>query len=122
MLLDNWALLFAQKTALKNKVPLHVCFCVMPCFLNASIRYYKFLLEGLMEIEKECKSLNINFHLLHGEPSASILKFVEKYKIGAVITDFYPLRLPMSWIDDIQKGLHKDIPICQVNTFTQLII
>ncbi|KAK9298414.1 hypothetical protein QLX08_008211 [Tetragonisca angustula] len=112
---DNWALLFAQKIALKNDVPLHICFCIMPNFLNASIRYYKFLLKGLLEIEKECKQLKINFHLLHGEPNMSILKFVKMYNIGAVIVDFYPLKLPMYWVDNVQKNLPKNIPICQVD-------
>ncbi|XP_043787123.1 deoxyribodipyrimidine photo-lyase-like isoform X2 [Apis laboriosa] len=79
---DNWALLFAQKTALKNNVPLHICFCIMSNFLNASIRYYKFLLKGLEEIEKEY---------------------------------FYPLKLPMLWIDNVKKNLPKDVPICQVD-------
>ncbi|XP_043787122.1 deoxyribodipyrimidine photo-lyase-like isoform X1 [Apis laboriosa] len=112
---DNWALLFAQKTALKNNVPLHICFCIMSNFLNASIRYYKFLLKGLEEIEKECKKLNINFHLLYGEPNISILKFIKIYNMGAVITDFYPLKLPMLWIDNVKKNLPKDVPICQVD-------
>lgn len=88
----------------------------MPSFLNASMRYYKFLLKGLMEIEKECKQLNLNFHLLHGEPNESILKFVKTYNMGAVIVDFYPLKLPMSWIDNVQKNLPGDVPIYQVNT------
>lgn len=108
-------MLLAQKTALKNNVPLHICFCIIPSFLNASIRYYKFLLKGLMQLEKECQELDINFHLLKGEPGVSILNFVKTYKMGAVITDFYPLKLPMSWIDDVQKNLPEDIPFCQVN-------
>ncbi|XP_043263264.1 deoxyribodipyrimidine photo-lyase-like isoform X1 [Colletes gigas] len=112
---DNWALLFAQKTALKNNVPLHVCFCIMPSFLDASIRYYKFLLKGLEKVEEECKTLNINFHLLHGEPNIGILKFVKTFNMGAVITDFCPLKLPMSWINDLQNNLPKDVPICQVD-------
>ncbi|XP_071858301.1 deoxyribodipyrimidine photo-lyase isoform X3 [Bombus fervidus] len=112
---DNWALLFAQKIAVKSNVPLHICFCIMPSFLNASMRYYKFLLKGLMEIEGECKQLNLNFHLLHGEPNESILKFVKTYNMGAVIVDFYPLKLPMSWIDNVQKNLPEDVPICQID-------
>nr|XP_012148996.1 PREDICTED: deoxyribodipyrimidine photo-lyase-like isoform X2 [Megachile rotundata] len=112
---DNWALLFAQRTALKNNVPLHICFCIMPSFLYASIRYYKFLLKGLMKVEEECKNLNINFHLLNGEPNMSILKFVKAHRMGAVIADFNPLRLPMSWINDLQKDLPEYIPFCQVD-------
>lgn len=40
---DNWAFLFAQKLAMKNRVPLHVCFCLLPKFLDANTRHYKFL-------------------------------------------------------------------------------
>ncbi|XP_076247501.1 deoxyribodipyrimidine photo-lyase [Calliopsis andreniformis] len=112
---DNWALLFAQKTALKNKIPLHICFWLMPNFLDASIRYYKFLLKGLMEVEQECATLNIKFHLLLGESHTTILEFIKKYEMGAVVTDFYPLKLPMSRLEDIQNNLPKDIPICQVD-------
>ncbi|KZC07424.1 Deoxyribodipyrimidine photo-lyase, partial [Dufourea novaeangliae] len=111
---DNWALLFAQRTALKNKVPFHICFCIMPKFLEASMRHYKFLLQGLQEIEEECKSLNINFQLLYGEPNVAIVKFVKMYRIGAIIADFHPLKLPMSWISDVQSNL-PDVPICQVD-------
>ncbi|XP_031847830.1 deoxyribodipyrimidine photo-lyase [Nomia melanderi] len=112
---DNWALLFAQRTALKNKLPLHICFCIMPNFLGASMRHYKFLLQGLKEIEAECKTLNINFHLLHGEPNVSIIEFVKTYQMGAVIADFCPLKLPMSWINDVQNNLPVDVPFCQVD-------
>lgn len=43
---DNWSLLFAQKLALKNKIPLYVFFFLVPSFLEASLRHYKFLLIG----------------------------------------------------------------------------
>ncbi|XP_058798380.1 deoxyribodipyrimidine photo-lyase [Phymastichus coffea] len=112
---DNWALLFAQKTALKNKVPLHVCFCILPKFLDATLRHYKFLLEALKEVDKDCQALNINFHLLHGEPNNVIVDFVKKYKMGALVADFFPLRLPLHWVDDIKKQLPIDVPFCQVD-------
>ena len=43
---DNWAFLFAQKLALKNKVPLHVCFCLIAKYLDASVRQFDFLVKG----------------------------------------------------------------------------
>lgn len=43
---DNWAFLFAQKLALKNEVPLHVCFCLIAKYLDASVRQFHFLLKG----------------------------------------------------------------------------
>lgn len=48
---DNWALICAQKFALKLKLPLHVCFCLTPKFLNASLRQFHFLLEGLKAVK-----------------------------------------------------------------------
>lgn len=98
-------------------MPLHVCFCILPKFLDATIRHYKFLLKNLQQVEEECKSLNINFSLLHGEPNSVILEFVQKYKMGAVITDFFPLRLPMFWVEDLKKKLPENVPFCQVNLF-----
>lgn len=43
---DNWAFLFAQKLALKNEVPLHVCFCLISKYLDASLRQFHFLVKG----------------------------------------------------------------------------
>ncbi|XP_066602379.1 deoxyribodipyrimidine photo-lyase-like [Prorops nasuta] len=112
---DNWAFLFAQKIAIKHQVPLHVCFCILPKFLESTLRHYKFLIKGLKEVEAECKELNINFHLLQGEPNTVILQFVQKYNMGAVITDFFPLKIPLFWVNDLKEKLPRDIPICQVD-------
>jgi len=43
---DNWALLYAQRLALREKVPLYVCFCLVPKFLQATLRQYGFMLRG----------------------------------------------------------------------------
>ena len=59
MFADNWALLYAQRTALKLEVPLHVCFCLVPKFLDATIRHYDFMLSGLQQVEKVSKSQNM---------------------------------------------------------------
>nr|XP_009680452.1 PREDICTED: deoxyribodipyrimidine photo-lyase-like isoform X2 [Struthio camelus australis] len=49
---DNWAFLYAQRLALKQELPLHVCFCLVPKFLDATIRHYGFMLRGLQEVAK----------------------------------------------------------------------
>ncbi|KAI1235905.1 Deoxyribodipyrimidine photo-lyase, partial [Lamprotornis superbus] len=46
----NWAFLYAQRLALKQELPLHVCFCLVPRFLEATIRHYGFMLRGLQEV------------------------------------------------------------------------
>lgn len=47
---DNWAFLYAQRLALKQELPLRVCFCLVPKFLDATIRHYDFMLKGLQEM------------------------------------------------------------------------
>lgn len=49
---DNWAFLYAQRLALKQELPLRVCFCLVPKFLGATIRHYGFMLRGLQEVSK----------------------------------------------------------------------
>ncbi|XP_014222087.1 deoxyribodipyrimidine photo-lyase [Trichogramma pretiosum] len=113
---DNWSFLFAQKLALKNKLPLHVCYCILPKFLDATLRHYKFLLESLQEVDKDCLELNINFHLLLGEPHDVVVDIVKKYKIGGLVVDFFPLRKPRFWLSEIQKRIPKDVPVCQIDS------
>lgn len=112
---DNWAFLFAQKLALKNEVSLHVCFCLVPKFLEATIRHYKFLLNGLKEVEQECRTLNISFHLLIGDAAIKIPKFVKDHEIGAVVCDFSPLRVSLKWVDDVKQKLPTSVPLVQVD-------
>lgn len=112
---DNWALLYAQKLALKNQVPLHICFCYVTKFLDAPLRHYKFLLGGLSEVATECQSLNIQFHMLEGEASKRIPKFITDHNIGGIVCDLWPLRLPCKWLDDLLVKLPASIAVCQVD-------
>lgn len=112
--IDNWAFLFAQKLALKNKVPLHVCYCILPKFLDATLRHYKFLVESLEEVSNDCKDLNINFHLLHGVPDTVVVDLVKNNKIGGLVIDFFPLRTPMAWVEEVKNKIPDDVPLCQV--------
>jgi deoxyribodipyrimidine photo-lyase len=110
---DNWAMLYAQRLALKQQLPLHVAFCLVPTFLAAPLRAYRFMLNGLKEVEKECRQLNIVFHLLTGHAENVLPKFVETYKVGTIITDFSPLRVPRQWVENVGKKI-TTIPLVQV--------
>ncbi|KAM9316567.1 deoxyribodipyrimidine photo-lyase-like [Gastrophryne carolinensis] len=112
---DNWAFLYAQRLALKQKLPLHVVFCLVPKFLEATIRHYGFMLKGLKEVAEDCKDLNIPFHLLVGYAKDVLPGFVKEHKIGGVIADFAPLRVPMQWVKDVSQNLPKDVPLVQVD-------
>lgn len=87
----------------------------MPKFLDATIRHYKFLLNGLKEVERECTSLDISFHLLIGTAATTIPKFVKDNRIGAVVVDFSPLRIPLQWVDDVLHKLPKSVALVQVD-------
>ncbi|XP_026577470.1 deoxyribodipyrimidine photo-lyase-like isoform X1 [Pseudonaja textilis] len=122
---DNWAFLYAQRLALKQRLPLHVCFCLVPKFLDATIRHFGFMLRGLEEVAEvlalgvgwgeECRLLDIPFHLLIGFAKDTLPLFVTQHGIGGVVTDFSPLRVPLQWVLDIQERLPSDVPLAQVD-------
>ncbi|XP_013890048.1 deoxyribodipyrimidine photo-lyase, partial [Austrofundulus limnaeus] len=113
---DNWALIHAQQLAAEEKLPLHVCFCLLvPKSELSTLRHYSFLLKGLQQVAKECKELNIQFHLLRGAAGDVLPGFVSDHRFGALVTDFSPLREPLQWLEDVQKKLPKDVPLIQVD-------
>uniref|UniRef100_H3CQU8 Deoxyribodipyrimidine photo-lyase n=1 Tax=Tetraodon nigroviridis TaxID=99883 RepID=H3CQU8_TETNG len=113
---DNWALIHARRLALEEKVPLHVCVCLhVPKSQLSTLRHYSFLLKGLEEVAAECKALGIQFHLLRGPAGDLLPGFVSEQQLGAVVTDFSPLREPLTWLEDVKKKLPKDVPLIQVD-------
>lgn len=110
---DNWALLFAQELAIKQKASLAVIFCLVPQFLGATIRQYGFMIRGLQEVERGLKEKNIPFFLLTGVPEIEIPRFVKRHKIGSLVADFNPLRISAEWKKSVIK--HIDIPFHEVD-------
>jgi deoxyribodipyrimidine photo-lyase len=94
---DNWALLYAQELALSLGRPLGVVFCLAPAFLGATLRQYGFMLKGLKEVARDLAVLNLPFFLLAGEPAQELPRFVTEQRVGAVVSDFSPLRLVRDW-------------------------
>ncbi|CAH1405666.1 unnamed protein product [Nezara viridula] len=113
---DNWSLLYAQKVALKHKLPLHICFYLRRTFMNAPIRHFKFLLKGLEETAKESRKLNIPFHMfISDEGENQIIDFMVENKFGYVVIDFSPLRIARTWAENLKKTLPDDVPLVQVD-------
>ncbi len=110
---DNWALLFAQEMALKNQKPLAVIFCLVPSFLNATLRHYSFMLTGLREIEDSLKQKNMPFFLLSGSPEDQVPAFAVRYSVGAIVTDFDPLRIKSAWKKAVARKI--DVPLYEVD-------
>jgi deoxyribodipyrimidine photo-lyase len=121
---DNWALLYAQDAALARGRPLAVTFCLVPEFLGAASRQYRFLLAGLREVARELASLRIPFSLLQGDPVREVPALVAGSGAGLVVTDFNPLRLSRQWEEAVcarvtvpvrQVDAHNVVPVWQAS-------
>lgn len=110
---DNWALLHAQSKALERKVPLHVVFCLVPTFLQATIRQYGFMLRGLEELATDLERYDIPFHVLQGTPKEALLPWIDVVGPSLIVTDFEPLRIKEQWLNDV--GEHLRVPFHQVD-------
>lgn len=110
---DNWALLYAQATAIDLRRPLAVVFGLASRFQDATIRQYDFLLAGLREVEQELARKGIPFFMVPGDPESKLPPFFRRHNAGLVVTDFSPLRIPRRWQQTVADRL--TIPVCQVD-------
>jgi len=110
---DNWALVHAQEVAISKASSLTVIFNLVPDFLGAGERHYRFMLDGLREVEASLSELSISFHLLMGDPGTLIPEFVTDNRISYLVTDFDPLRIKRNWKREIVTAL--DIPVVEVD-------
>ena len=102
---DNWALLYAQQEAIAREKPLVILFCLFSKYQSAQRRHLEFMIEGLQELQKEAKKLDISFVLFHGSASEKIPAWIKKHKVGMVITDFSPLRGGRAWRSDVASSI-----------------
>ena len=102
---DNWALLYAQDLARSRDRALAVAFCLVPEFLGAARRQYAFMLAGLEQVARELEGLRIPFLLVRGDPMVEIPALVTRHDVGAVVTDFNPLRIGRRWEQAAKKAL-----------------
>ena len=61
---DNWALIYAQRLASAKSSPLHVCFCLVPKFLDATIRRHLALFQlqpSVSDARSDFVSVNVDF-------------------------------------------------------------
>ena len=112
---DNWALLYARELAAEKGLPLCVVFCLVPTFLEATIRHYGFMLRGLEEVESDLGKLSVPFALLQGLPAQTLPAFFKEHKAAALVTDFSPLRVPKAWKEDVASKLPAGVPLYEVD-------
>jgi len=110
---DNWALLYAKELAQKHDSHLAVAFCLVPQFLGATSRQYRFLLQGLKEVEENLQALNIPFFLLQGDPGKEMARLLSEIGAGALVSDFSPLRQSREWKSAVAGEI--EIPFYEVD-------
>jgi len=104
---DNWALVHAQDLALQTSGPLRIVFCLVEGFLEAGLRQYDFMLQGLKECRRQAEALNIPLDLVQGKTVKTIPAYLEKHKASFLVMDFDPLRIKKQWQKQVmeQSGL-----------------
>jgi len=110
---DNWALIFAQQLARERKEQLLVLFCLVAEYLGATIRQYDFMLRGLAGVEHDLQMKKIPFMLVSGRPADVVPRLLRKYRAGALVVDFSPLRVNRQWQQEVIRRI--DIPAYQVD-------
>ncbi|MDH7597129.1 MAG: deoxyribodipyrimidine photo-lyase [Methanothrix sp.] len=110
---DNWALLYSLEMARMLNETMAVVFCLTPRFPGACAgdRSYRFMLDGLRELEQRLSSLGIAFILAHGDPGDVIPALIDDSRAGMLVADFSPLRISRTWksivADRIEVPFHE---------------
>ena len=110
---ENWALLFAQQLALRERVPLIAVFCLVSDFLYATIRHYGFMLRGLEETMQNLSEKNIPLTVIQGQPGKALPQFLKLHKAGVLVTDFDPLRIKRAWKSEVAAVI--SVPFFEVD-------
>lgn len=111
---DNWGLLRAQRLAEQRGSYVVVAFCMTPRCGASSARHYRFMIEGLREVECELIELGIPFHLLIGDQVDRVLGLAERISAGAVVCDFSPLTISRARREELANRL--SVPLIEVDS------
>lgn len=110
---DNWALIKAVNLAESRQSPLAVVFCLIPDYPDAQRAHFRFMLEGLCDVDHELEDLRIPFFMLHGNPVEELAKFARQIGAGAVVTDFSPLKYSRKIKTELAETL--TVPLIEVD-------
>ncbi|MBD3208255.1 MAG: deoxyribodipyrimidine photo-lyase [Candidatus Nealsonbacteria bacterium] len=89
---NNPAFLAAQRKALEEKKALAVIFNLFPRLGERTKNHFLFMLEGLKEVEKELRELNVPFLVFPGTLTENWEEIIKKLEPSFVYFDFSPLR------------------------------
>lgn len=93
----NHALDYAIKMANLFKIPLVVFFIIRENYLGANLRHYKFMIEGLIEVDESLRKQGIKFVVFKNESEAySLIK-----EAHTLVMDYGYLKTQINWIKSI---------------------
>ncbi len=91
----NHALYHAVKLAESLELPVVVFFGITADYPSANLRHYRFMLEGLYEVEKELQQCGIRMVTWLIDPVEGVLRLAEK--AAYIIADFGYLKHQIDW-------------------------
>jgi len=106
----NPALEYAIESANELGLPLLVCFVVTDNYPEASLRHYRFLLEGLCDVAHGLAERRIGFVVKHGDPAEVAISLAED--AASLVIDRGYLRPHRRWRRDVVRAV--DLPIVEV--------
>lgn len=80
-----------------QKTNVAIVFCLTKTFPDATERTYGFMLDGLQELEENCREKGIPFYLKQGDCTVKVPELARELKINTLITDYSPMRFAREW-------------------------
>jgi deoxyribodipyrimidine photo-lyase len=108
----NHALELAIRTANERRKSVVVGFGLTDAFPQANLRHYRFMLEGLRQVQMNLARLGIRFVLRIGSPDAVAIDLAGRADV--VITDAGHLRIQRLWRNTVAVTI--DCPLIEVET------
>ncbi|MDB5351677.1 MAG: phr [Planctomycetota bacterium] len=102
---DNPALNLAISVGNALKKPVIVVFGLTANYPGAQRRHYRFLVDGLPEVQDALAARNVHLVLRIGDPADVVLCVAEEVRPALVIADENPLRIGMEWRRLVAEGL-----------------
>ncbi len=117
---DNHALLRAQETALEKSLPLHIVFVVLDKTGVRTREQYQFMYDGLLQLQKTAKEMNVGFDLLAGKPQDRLIQRFTELKPAHVVFDFNPMRGPRTLQKKIAAKLTCSVEVVDAHNIVPL--
>jgi len=108
----NHALEYAIFQSNKYEKPLIVYFGLTEIFPDANIRHYKFMIEGLIEVENSLRNHNIKFLLKQISPEKGAIELSKDACM--IIVDKGYLKIQKDWRNKVSKKIH--CPFIQIES------